>query len=685
MACLDSGTIQKFNSQGQLLHQFSVGFSYLSGTIAVDGSGNIWVANYNGNSVHKFANDGTPISVTFDHAFNGPAAVVITPEGILYIAQYRATPHLHAFTQVGGFPTISGMVAFSELNGNLLMEPKYIGTNLLIRVWEQNKAWSGTQTANSEFLVAETNVPNLAQCPIVFANLTGVKLRTGATYDLGVSATPYNDWKVLPVTIPPNGQTNVDITITREDVRKTRFGRQQRTNTFRFDPNMNEEARDAVRYAMSVWERTGLVVFEPAPPMMTANMHFRWGDVFPANGYFEALNGTVTFDDWSAWWMPWTNREVLVRGDGLWGAKQDALLTYLLSGVATHEIGHALGLRLNCFTWLPYPHWFECTGSTLDSSGQQFGVMSYAGQPGWLGYSDVLSLKMKITGSWLTVRTDCPVDIILAFPDGRIVSKATNNVPGASYVEEDINGDGSLDDIITLTEPVSGDYTITVVREVGADPAQPVTLTVEDGEKQTVLLNAVPISGLPTNGVPVHVDRDPPQLNVKASPGVVTGADGRMVPVSVAVQVSDEDTNVVVALLDVVSSDGPDTNAVQGAEMGTNDSSFQVQAAAAGLKRVYTIVYVASDSSGNASQATTDVVVLAQPGGVFVEAAQFDPTNGITLRVFGEPGRPGAIEACPDLSGWTEIGALSLVEGRAVFTDTASVTNASRYYRAVLK
>jgi hypothetical protein len=572
---------------------------------------------------------------------------------------------------------ISGSIAFRDLQTNLLTRTEEIGTNLLVRVWRQNTAWSGTQTTNSPFLVAETAIPNLGHAAVVsFTNLTDPRLLSYTTYDLGVSATPYNDWKVIPVTLPAEGRTNADVTVTFHDIRRSFFGTQARTDRYHF-VDIGGEAKAAVEYAMSVWERTGLVVFEPAEPAPTADLNFAWGGPFNDGiGEWRWWDATVAFDKSYTGWMPWTNREVVFTGNvDQWAAPKN----FLLSGTAMHEIGHALGLRFNCY-WL-----FECKESRKDSAGQQFSVMSYLGQPAWLGYSDVKSLHKRVTGSWVTVSATLGAGLVLTLPDGRVVSEAANTVAGASYVLADIDGDGIADPVITLTQPVSGDYTVGIAPKPGVDPAQPVTLTVQDGARRTVLLDAVAVSALPADPLPVRVDRDPPQLRVQATPGVVTGADGRMVPIAVSVQASDADTNIAVALLAITSSDRADTNAVQGAEIETDDRSFQIQAAVAGAKRVYTILYAASDASGNVAQATTDVVVIAPAGGLLLEPAGYAPADGMALRIFGDPGRSAAIQAAADLVAWTDIGRVDLPEGRASFTEGPSPNTGARFYRAVAK
>jgi len=70
-----------------------------------------------------------------------------------------------------------------------------------------------------------------------------------------------------------------------------------------------------------------------------------------------------------------------------------------------------------------------------------------------------------------------PIDMTVITPDGLIISKQTNQVPGATYTENvDFNGDGELDDIITIPERKIGDYIINVIPESGASPTDTYTL-----------------------------------------------------------------------------------------------------------------------------------------------------------------------------------------------------------------
>ena len=73
----------------------------------------------------------------------------------------------------------------------------------------------------------------------------------------------------------------------------------------------------------------------------------------------------------------------------------------------------------------------------------------------------------------------CPVDMEIMDPDGLIISKQINEIPGAVYKETDINNDGDLDDIVLISDMKLGDYKAKVVPEPGAQITDTDTYTLE--------------------------------------------------------------------------------------------------------------------------------------------------------------------------------------------------------------
>lgn len=102
VAGVTSGTILKYTSEGDLVREFAAAPAGQLTGIAVDGSGNIWAALRHGNAVRKFANDGTPIEVSFDRAFSEPFDVEVSRDGrTLYVAQCCQAPYLQKFVRCG--------------------------------------------------------------------------------------------------------------------------------------------------------------------------------------------------------------------------------------------------------------------------------------------------------------------------------------------------------------------------------------------------------------------------------------------------------------------------------------------------------------------------------------------------------------------------------------------------------
>jgi len=95
-----------------------------------------------------------------------------------------------------------------------------------------------------------------------------------------------------------------------------------------------------------------------------------------------------------------------------------------------------------------------------------------------------------LSDSMLKIRVTCPVDLVVTDRLGRVVSKYAAGIPGASYLEADLNGDGDPDDEITIPDPVDGSYSISVLRERGAMPNDSFTLIVDWPGQEGVLVLA---------------------------------------------------------------------------------------------------------------------------------------------------------------------------------------------------
>lgn len=108
-------------------------------------------------------------------------------------------------------------------------------------------------------------------------------------------------------------------------------------------------------------------------------------------------------------------------------------------------------------------------------------------------------LKPPIKTSGLSVKTTCPVDLVVIDPDGLVISKEYSEIPEALYIEEDFNDDGSPDDYVFIPERKIGEYLITVIPEPDADPTATYTLEVSTEDATLLLAENVPISDIPTD------------------------------------------------------------------------------------------------------------------------------------------------------------------------------------------
>jgi hypothetical protein len=219
---------------------------------------------------------------------------------------------------------------------------------------------------------------------------------------------------------------------------------------------------------------------------------------------------------------------------------------------------------------------------------------------------------VKLLGAEVTslrTRTSCPVDIEITDPNGRVVSKTINEISNATYVEADLDGDGDLNDEILIPEPLNGQYAVRVIPEPGADPQKTVTLVVQDRGVSTVLLDEVRVAALPAEPMNWGVDRLPPVLTITPAPALLPG--GTWVTLHVDVQVQDNASpDPQVALIGIQPSwDTDGTSVIRAADYGEDDRDVELLAARGPEERYYTLLYAASDASGNVTYATAQVYV----------------------------------------------------------------------------
>ncbi len=141
------------------------------------------------------------------------------------------------------------------------------------------------------------------------------------------------------------------------------------------------------------------------------------------------------------------------------------------------------------------------------------------------------------------------------------------------------------------------------------------------------------------------VDTTPPSLSLSTIPTLLWPPNHRMVEMGALVSPSDVCSTPSVVLESVASSepddaqgggDGQTTGDIQGAEVGAPDFQFQLRAerSGSGPGRNYTVVYRATDGSGNVARATFLVPVPHDVGGETepLRIAADEDSRGTTLQ-----------------------------------------------------
>ena len=85
-------------------------------------------------------------------------------------------------------------------------------------------------------------------------------------------------------------------------------------------------------------------------------------------------------------------------------------------------------------------------------------------------YATIKYRQFQQRNDTLWVFAYSPVDLIVTDPIGRWISADSNYIPGATYdTTTDRNHDGERDDIVTIPNPILGNYLVGVVAEPGVD------------------------------------------------------------------------------------------------------------------------------------------------------------------------------------------------------------------------
>lgn len=101
--------------------------------------------------------------------------------------------------------------------------------------------------------------------------------------------------------------------------------------------------------------------------------------------------------------------------------------------------------------------------------------------------------------SGLVVTAYSPVEIVITDPDGLTISKRVNEIPGASYTEMDLDGDGALDERIRINHRKRGDYTVSVIPDPDARATDTYTLEVTLFGMPVIIAEHVQIGDIPSH------------------------------------------------------------------------------------------------------------------------------------------------------------------------------------------
>jgi len=131
-------------------------------------------------------------------------------------------------------------------------------------------------------------------------------------------------------------------------------------------------------------------------------------------------------------------------------------------------------------------------------------------------------------GQGVEIRGGCPIDLIVTDPDGLLIAKEMNEIPGAIYIVDDLNDDDSPDSIVGISDPKRGSYRIEVIPVSGANPSDKYTLTVYNYStgSETILVNEGSIANIPEHPYQIELEGDgsvpiPPSTAVRLGPNPV--------------------------------------------------------------------------------------------------------------------------------------------------------------------
>ena len=218
-----SGNVWVANSSGTSISEFSPIGEALSGSsgytgnglyvpvgIAIDSSGNVWAANYFGNSISEFNSSGSSISGSpyIGGGLDSPYGIAIDQSGHVWVANFGVIS-ISEFGSGGSPITGSGGITTGGLNA-----PEDVAIDVSGNVWVSNNGVnsisefnsSGTANAGSPFTGGGLNAPggiaidglgniwaaNTGANDITELNSSGTAVSGSSGYTLGGLNTPYD-------------------------------------------------------------------------------------------------------------------------------------------------------------------------------------------------------------------------------------------------------------------------------------------------------------------------------------------------------------------------------------------------------------------------------------------------------------------------------------------------------------
>ncbi|MFQ5700651.1 MAG: hypothetical protein ACE5HU_02275, partial [Acidobacteriota bacterium] len=185
------------------------------------------------------------------------------------------------------------------------------------------------------------------------------------------------------------------------------------------------------------------------------------------------------------------------------------------------------------------------------------------------------------------------------------------------------------------------------------------------------------------------IDTTPPEIMLTLTPSELWPPNHRLVKVSASAVGSDNCGDPSILLTTVISSepddapgggDGATVEDIQDAMLGTADLEFRLRAERSGIGagRIYSIVYTASDQSGNSVGVTGRVTVPHSRGGVVdpVELSVRESTSGTVVEWTDAVGAlyynvvRGEVSQVVDTGPQIDLGSVHCIESRSLNLDT---------------